>query len=272
MCPTHDLLARVGMWADVTALRQGDGNLVATSIMVQPPEVRLKGPVDERPADAPVEYWKIVGQTIAVTDATRLSERGGPVEEGKWVELFASQTVSETITSGLTALRMRGIEPLPRSMYGAIEQFNLPEALLNAATPTLEDVEALEAAPWIVSTIPVSVTRETMIVGKPKAGVLAHVAAELLPDGTLVAKRLKVEWLEPGQVRQPVQFTGVIRVLPEPGLTGEWKVGDRTVIVSDKTAINQEKGQAVVGARARVGLGDWRQDHRSTDHCLAGRT
>lgn len=222
--------AEVGMWADVLARRQEDGTLLAKQITVVPPEVRLKGEVTAKPDDPNgIGPWTIAGQTIMVTADTRIGQRGGPVDVGNWVEVYAIEEPAGT----LTALRIRGIPPQPAiEIYGAIQ--------------------AADQAGWILSSIPLALSDETLVVGNPQVGLLAHAAATLQSDGTLLALRLRVIWMEPGSVRQPVEFTGIVEELPTGTLNGLWTVGGLTVLVTPATAINQEKGLVAVGAEVKV--------------------
>ena len=221
-----------GMWADVMARRGADGGLVALQIAVLPPEVRLKGPVTAKPADpSSVGDWTIAGQIITVTEETRISERGGPVDVDCWVEVYALEQ-----DGGLVALRMRGIEPMPAvEIFGAIQ----------GGDPA-----------WLISSIPVAYNQETLFHGEPAAGLLAHVAADLADDGSLLALRWNVLWIEPASTRPDVSFVGIVKALPEDGLEGVWTVDEQAVVVDANTDINQMKGLVAVGARVHV-LG-WR--------------
>lgn len=222
-----------GLWADVSARRQPDGALLASRIVVLPPEVRLKGPIQAKPADPNgVGVWTIAGQTIAVTADTRISTRGAPLDVGNWAEVFALQP-----TAGpLTAVRIRGLEAPERpavELYGAIQSFSLTN--------------------WVLSSIPVTVTETTTIMGTPRVGLLAQASAELQEgSNALAAEHIRVMWLDPAQMRRPVQFTGPIEQTPAGNLNGVWQVGGRQVTVDDATIVHQERGPAVVGAQAVV--------------------
>lgn len=51
---------------------------------------------------------------------------------------------------------------------------------------------------------------------------------------------------------QDFHFSGTIQALPSSGLTGDWRVADKTVHVTAMTRIEQEDGAAVVGASVEV--------------------
>lgn len=217
-----------GMWAAVTATRQTDGALVAERLAVMEPEVRIKGPATAKPADGLGE-WTIAGQPIVVTAETLIGQRGGPVDEGYWVEVYAIEDQDDN----LVAVRMRGIEPLT-----AVEIFGA--------------IQSASAESWVISTIAVAVGEDTLINGDPAAGLLAH-AATTVPEGAdLLALRLKVLWQETGTGHTPVSFTGIIEALPPSNLHGQWQIDGQTVIVTANTAINEEHGLAVVGAEVTV--------------------
>ena len=221
--------AEPGMWADVMAQRQEDGSLLALRVTVFPPEVRLKGPVTAKPDDPDgLGSWTIAGQTIIVTEETRISTRGGSADEGDWVEVYAHENPAGT----LVAQRIRGIEMLPAvEIFGAIQ----------GADPN-----------WLLSSIPLTLDDQTLISGEPQEGLLGHVAATLQDDGSLLVLRWRVSWTEPDGSHPDVMFIGTVEALPEGGLEGTWTISGRSVLVTSTTAINEAKGLVEVGARVHV--------------------
>lgn len=222
--------AAAGQWADVDAVRQSGGALLAIRIVVKPPEVRIKGPISAKPANPDgVGDWTIAGQKVAATADTRFNTRQAPLEVGGWAEVIAL----EEPAGSLEALRMAGIRPLPEvEVVGAIQAFS--------------------ATAWTLSSIPLALDDDTLVLGAPQVGLIAHAAAEQQEDGSLLALRLRVLWNEPGSGRDPVELAGAIEALPRVGLIGAWQVAGRQVMVTAATAINQEKGLAVVGAQVKV--------------------
>ncbi len=217
--------AAAGMWADVMAQRLDDDSLLALDIWVKPPEVRLKGLLTAKPDEGP---WTVAGQTIHITDETSVSQRSGPVEVGQWVEVHAVEEPAGV----LTAVRVRGIEAAEDAeVYGAIQSFG--------------------DAQWVLSSIALTATADTLIVGEPQAGLLAQAAAELTDTG-LSGRVFKVAWQEPNGNRQPVQLTGLIEALPDAGLLGLWQVAGQAVEVRENTTIFQVKGLVEVGARVHI--------------------
>ena len=225
----------VGWWAAVIARRNTDGDLVASQIVSQKPEIRLKGPVNSMPegdaADERTGTWVIAGQNIEVVEDTTFNERYETLGEDRWAEVFALEEEGVLI-----AQRIRSVEFQEEvEIYGVIQDFT---------------------ESWTLSTIELTVTAETIVTSEPKLGLLAHAAAQLeeTEDGySLTARNVRVMWQEPGGRRQPVQFRGVVEVLPSGGtLTGTWVVGGREVVVTDATVIKQVKGLVEVGSEVYV--------------------
>ncbi len=218
--------ATLGQWAEVAAAKLDDGSLLAKQITVRPEQVRLRGMVTDI-TETTAGAWVIAGVTVNVTEDTRISERSGKVVEGRWVE--AVMTEDQGV---LTATIIVGIGDQDAVMVsGEIQQFN--------------DTE------WVISGIPLSITPDTLISGTPVVGLIGHAAADLQDDGTLVAKVLRVAWID--RTMPPVaDFVGEIEALPQVGLRGIWTVDGQEVIVLANTRIHQEKGLAVVGATVHV--------------------
>lgn len=220
--------AAVGMWAAVIAGQDAEGTLVATHIAVMPPEIRLKGPITSIP-DGRLGSWIIAGQSINVTDETRYNERGGPLVAGGWAEVY----MLEDPAGSLTALRIRSIEFQEEvEVYGVIQAF--------------------AAGAWQLSTIPLTVTAETMTTAVPQVELLAHAAALLQEDGSLLARTIRIFWQEPGGLHPAVQLRGTVESLPESGLAGRWIVSGRAVDVTDTTSIIQAKGTVEVGSVVHI--------------------
>ena len=221
--------AVVGMWAAVIAQRDAEGALVASQIVVMAPEIRLKGPITTIPdAAGRVGTWVVAGQDIQVTDETRFNERGGKLAVGGWAEVYALE-----VTGALTALRIRSTDFQEEvEVYGVIQSF-------------LNDV-------WTLSTIELTVTDATLITGEPQVGLLAHAAAALRDDESLLARTIRVMWLEPGRRHEAVQLRGVVESLPAEGLIGDWVVSGREVQVTEATIIKQVKGLVEPGAEVHV--------------------
>lgn len=219
--------AEAGDWAAVIADRNDAGDLVASQIVVSRPEVRLKGPIASIP-DGRVGTWDVAGQDIVVTGDTRFNERGGPLVVGGWAEVYALEE-----GGALTALRIRSIEFQEEvEIYGVIRAFS--------------------DTSWTLSTIDLAVDDATMATAAPQLELLAHAAATMGVNGSLLARTLRVFWQEPGGLHPAVQFRGTVQTLPDEGLTGDWTVSERTVVVTEATSIIQLKAVVEVGSTVHV--------------------
>lgn len=215
-----------GMWATVQARREADGSLLAGRIVVQPAEMRLKGPVQAKPEDN-LGTWTIAGQAFLVDEETRVNLRPGPIEVDTWVEVIAVED-----SGGLRALRIHAVEACEDvEIYGAIQAFGTA---------------------WLISSAPVAADDASLVVGEPEVGLLVHAFATLQADDTLLGQTFKVTWAEPTRLRPPVQLNGTVEELPADGLVGVWIVNGQTVRVTEATRIFQIKGLVEVGAEVHV--------------------
>lgn len=219
--------AEPGNWAEVRAVREEDDSLTARRITVMPPEMRLRGEVMFIP-DGRLGDWIVGGQPFLIDEDTQISNRGGPVVLGAWVQVAAIQEGST-----LRAVRIRAIDPLPHiDVMGAIQTFG--------------------DTSWTLSGIPLAIDGETLIQGEPQIGLLVMAGSALQPDDSLLALRVRVMWQEREGSHPPVTLTGSIEQLPPHGLTGRWVVDGQNVAVSRNTMIDQRNGLAMVGAEVRV--------------------
>lgn len=221
--------AKSGLWADVAAKRQTDGSLLAKQITVRPEQVRLRGIVSSKPStEGAVGEWVVSGVKVNVTTDTKFSKRGGPTEVGNWVEAVLAEDGGV-----LTALLIMGIPTQDMiELSGEIQSFG--------------------ADHWVISGIKLGIDADTLISGKPVVGLIGRAAAELQEDDSLLAKGLRVAWIDKNALLPMVDLTGVIEKMPAAGLKGEWTVDGKTVVVMPNTRLNQEKGLAVVGATVNV--------------------
>jgi hypothetical protein len=221
--------ATPGQWAEVDAQRQADGSLLAKLIHVRPETVQLRGIVSDMPTAADgVGVWTIAGVAVQVTADTRIGARGESIAVGNWVEAVMTED-----GGALTAVRILKVEERDEvEVTGAIQSFATDK--------------------WVLSAIMVTLNISTTVVGDPAVGLIAHAAARLQDDGSLLAERVRVKWDEKQKPATPVRFEGVIETLPAAGLRGEWVISGKTVEVPAMARINQEKGLAVVGAKVSV--------------------
>jgi len=94
-------------------------------------------------------------------------------------------------------------------------------------------------------------------------GAIAEVDAKRQPDGSLLALKIQIQHADEGEV----EFRGPIVSLPaDPGLNGNWVVGNYTVTVNMTTTVVPSRTAAVVGAIAEVNA------LRQSDGSLLART
>lgn len=216
-----------GMWADVQAMRDGD-TLTARRITANPAEMHLRGQVSAIPENG-IGAWIIGGQPFEVTADTIISDRGGPVVVGAWVQVTAVQDGAT-----LLAQRIRAIDPLPAvEVMGAMQAFTAGSSIT-------------------ISGINLAIDDSTLLSSEPRVGLLASAAAQVQDDASLLALRIRVLWQEHGGPQPPVTLTGTVQQMPPNGVVGQWVVNGVNVVVSRNTLINQSNGVAVVGAVVRV--------------------
>lgn len=221
--------AKVGLWADVAAKRQTDGSLLAKQITVRPEQVRLRGIVTSKPnTEGAVGEWVVAGVTINVTADTKINKRSGSTDVDHWVEVVMTEDGGV-----LTALLIMGIHA---------------QDLVEVSG----EIQSFADDHWVLSSMQLDIDADTLISGKPGVGLIGRAAAELQEDGSLLAKGLRVAWIDKNALLPMVDFTGVIEKMPASGLKGEWTVDGKAVVVMPNTRLNQEKGLAVVGATVNV--------------------
>jgi len=240
--------ATPGLWADVAAVKQADGSLLAKQIVVRPEQARLRGIVTTIP-EGKVGDWVIAGVTVKVTADTKISDRSGAVAVDKWVEAVMTEDAGV-----LTATHIIGVGAQDGVMVsGEIQEYVANEYV-------------------VLSSIKLALNSDTLISGTPVVGLIGHAVGELQDDATLLAKALRVAWTDRTQSPFYADFTGEIEALPAAGLRGVWTVEGQTVIVMPNTRIHQEKGMVVVGATVHV-LG-WKVDSKviATDITVTAST
>ena len=107
---------------------------------------------------------------------------------------------------------------------------------------------------WKISGVVVQLNAQTLVLeqaGLADVGATVQVVGVRQQDRSVLAKIIKV--LKPAaEPPRPVQFTAPIRDLPSDGLLGEWRVGEETVLVSERTIILPEGVVPAVGDIAHI--------------------
>ncbi len=166
--------AEVGAWAKVKALRRQDGSLLALEIVIERPSETHGEPVEFRGIIEQIDgaEWVVEGRAIRISEATVIegTPEVGAVAEVKGLRLTDGSIVAQHIFVSPPELHEVEFE-------GPIESF----------TDTV----------WVVDGRNVTIDAETVIEGMPIIGLTAEVKALLLPDGTILARHIRVESPEP---------------------------------------------------------------------------
>lgn len=137
-----------------------------------------------------------------------------------------------------------------------------PQAVNIAYTEFEGPIEAFThtvPADWIIGGRTVRVDPQTYIEGTPRQGAMAEVRALLQSSYVLLAKQIRIA--EPTMALATRKIEGLIQLLPDdPQLLGQWVIvqdgGDReepvTIIVDEKTFIDQSRARVQVGARVEA--------------------
>ncbi|HEX8685258.1 MAG TPA: DUF5666 domain-containing protein, partial [Pyrinomonadaceae bacterium] len=104
---------------------------------------------------------------------------------------------------------------------------------------------------WVIAGRTVRVTSDTFIQtvqGPVAVGVPVKVIGRVLPDGTIIARKIQPEKKDHVSF---FEFEGTVQTLPAtPGLLGDWVIGGRTVHVTSLTRI--DTGDCTIAAGSRV--------------------
>jgi uncharacterized protein (TIGR03437 family) len=237
--------AKTGVTVEVIGTKVADGPVNALSVAVKDPDesnpnfIRFFGRIVSLPSAANfIGDWRVDDKTVKVTDKTRLNQERAPIAVGAFVEVRGLRQTDGKIEASQIEVKQGGTT-------GFIEFKGVIEAL-PAATNKIGD--------WTVSRRIVHVTDRTKIdeERKPVAiGVFVEVKGSLRADGSIDAIEIETK-ADPG-TNAFISFHGTINALPAAAnKLGDWRVNDRVVHVTDKTRLDQTRGQAVVGAQVHV--------------------
>lgn len=228
-----------GLWAEVAAKKQSDGSLLAKQITVRKEQVRLRGVLSEKP-EGDVGAWVIAGVTVQVTEETQFSSRSGEIAVGKWVQAVMTED------------------------GGVLTAFNIVGIGDQDAVTVSGEIQEVTDEYWVVSGITLWIETEvepmTLISGAPVVGLIAHAAAELQEDSTLLATVLRVAWIERAAPAHATDFKGVVTAidfletrLPRMlTVESDDPAATYSVQLMPNTRIHQEKGLLMVDATVHV--------------------
>jgi predicted outer membrane lipoprotein len=200
----------------------------------------LKGTIEALPSTGLTGDWTVSGKTVHVSSATRIEQEHGRVEVGAIIEAKGSfRSDGSFDASKIEVTGQASDDDGEMHFKGTIES-------LPSTTGFIGD--------WMVGGRTVRVTAQTRIeaeIGPVVVGAFVEVEGEMQSGGVFVATEIEVKSNVAGGDGRD-ELKGTIEALPSSGLIGDWTVSGRTVHVSDSTIIDQEHGEAVVGAKVEI--------------------
>lgn len=236
----------VGAFVEVKGLKQNDGKIAATEIEVKAGVptgfVEFKGVIEVLPSSK-IGDWTVSKRIVHVTAQTKLDEERKAAAVGVFVEVKGNLRADGSIDAvEIETKTDRGIEVFV-SFVGTIKE-------LPANNTKIGD--------WKINERTIHVTAQTRLdesKAKIAVGAVVEVKGTLRTDGSVDAVTIEVKASTGGGTNPPnfVELMGKITGLPNSDrLAGEWKIDDKIVRVSPRTAINREKGAVAVGATVKV--------------------
>lgn len=236
----------VGAFVEVKGLKQNDGKIAATEIEVKAGVptgfVEFKGVIEVLPSSK-IGDWTVSKRIVHVTAQTKLDEERKAAAVGVFVEVKGNLRADGSIDAvEIETKADRGIEVFV-SFVGTIKE-------LPANNTKIGD--------WKINERTIHVTAQTRLdesKAKIAVGAVVEVKGTLRTDGSVDAVTIEVKASTGGGTNPPnfVELMGKITGLPNSDrLAGEWKIDDKIVRVSPRTAINREKGAVAVGATVKV--------------------
>jgi hypothetical protein len=258
----------VGASVEVHGVPQSDGSLDATRIEVNPTggnggggspnggHAKFFGTVESLPSSGLVGLWMVSSRAVHVTSSTVVErEHNVTPVVGSYVEVEGSQLQDGSIQASKVEVKTGsgGNDDNGGSTPGSGSSSSGGYAEIRAT------VDALPAngmvGEWTVGGRTVFVTEATRIKQKRNrpiaAGSTVEVRGNQRADGSIDANRIEAKSARGGG-RGTSSFYGTIEALPVSGLVGEWVVAGRAVVVAEQTFVDQEHGQARLGALVEV--------------------
>lgn len=247
----------VGLMAEVDALVQPDGSLLARRIMVEPP--RPSAPLQTTATPTPTATPMPTATprptatpsptasptpTIIVTPTRTQPPPPSPTSTPKpTATMTARATATATPTDTPTTTPSPTSTPTPTATA-------TPTATPQPPRPVKVKfeglVEAIEESHWVVAGQKVLLNEDTVIEHSELAevGAWAVVQARRQSDGSLLAQHITIT-RGADKPPKPVEFKGVVESISEAA----WVVAGRTVLITEETVI---EGTPRVGVVARV--------------------
>ncbi|MBK9707863.1 MAG: hypothetical protein IPO77_12885 [Acidobacteria bacterium] len=200
----------------------------------------ITGPITKLPDQGVIGEWTIVRTTIKVTATTKIDETKGKVSLGALVEV-------------------KGTKQNDGSLVAESIEVKLSPPTIGAMIKFTGKVEEIPNTPgrvgdWKVSGKTIHVSATTKIdeeKGKASVGSMVIVEGMAQQDGSISA--LEIEVLPDMGMSLTFRFTGKVEKLPDTkGRIGDWVISGRAVKVTERTTINQDKGQVMIGSVVEV--------------------
>lgn len=245
--------AVVGAAVEVKGAPQSDGSLAASRIEVNPTngggstggEATFFGTVQSFPQSGLVGLWMVSDRAVRVSDSTTIErEHGATPGVGSYVKVEGSQQTDGSIAARSVEVKTGSGSSSSNASAGYIEFKSTVDALPGGVL----------VGEWMIGGRQVFVTSATLIrqkKGQVRVGALVEVRGNLRADGSVDAGAIEVKSTSGGRSRAS-RFYGTIQDRPTSGVEGIWVVGGRTVNVTSATVIEQNFGQAAVGAYVEV--------------------
>lgn len=244
----------VGTLVSVTGRVGTDGLLMATEIVTQressgSTRLEFTGRIEQLSDPIKPGEWTVSGRLVTIGETTAIDEEDGRAMIGAVVAVKG--VLQSTGKVAATEIEVKKVSEIPASRIsfsGSIEA--LPTG--GAGAETIGD--------WKISGRTVRVTSSTRInreVGSIVIGAKVLVSGSVDSAGLITAAVISLTG-EPTPTGY-VKFLGTVSAIiadstpgGSSGLSGEWKVGERTITVTSATKIDQENGPAQAGAFVEV--------------------
>lgn len=264
--------AAVGAPVEVKGDRQSDNSIDARRVQIEGPgsgnggggddnggggsddnggsptggHAKFFGTIESLPQGGLAGTWTVSQRTIRVSSATVIErEHGVTPAVGSYVEVEGAQLQDGSIQATKVEVKTAGSAPGsgPSSGSGYIEIRAKVDAL---------PVNGL-VGEWTVGGRSVFVTDATRIkkASRIREGATVEVRGNQRSDGAVDANRVDAKGSKGGGAGTS-SFYGTIESMPSAGVVGQWVVNGRTVFVDGSTFVDQEHGQAAVGALVEV--------------------
>ncbi|MBI3427744.1 MAG: hypothetical protein HY011_32885 [Acidobacteria bacterium] len=238
--------AAAGALVDVEGIKLADGSINATKVEVKlnpstlPTAVRFDGTIETLPnSTGQIGAWKVSGRMVTVDSKTKIVPNLAAVKIGAEVEVFGTRVGDGPVT----ALAIEVEDPTESNPN--FVRFQGRIKTLPAAANLLGD--------WNVDDKTVTVVAATKLNqehGQIAVGAFVEVRGLKQASGKIEAIEIEVKVGVPTGF---IEFKGVIETLPAAAnKVGDWTVSKRTIHVTDKTVIDQERKTVAVGVFVEV--------------------